>query len=273
MSKKRKNFSHFRLPWLAPLLIGLVLGIASQRIPEVRAYTNDVLPTEYLFRQKSSITGLPTSSFHIDQRGYSLAYDARQRNPAWVYEHLTADSIKGSADRPHSAFKDDEVIPKHLRASMTDYRGSGFDRGHMAPAADHRSSKEAMDDTFFMTNMCPQCPQFNRGYWSKFEKHIRDLTQYYQNIYVITGPLYLPYTKENGNRFVKYQVIGNNDVAVPTHFFKIITMEDWQGKKETRAYILPNEEIPQNTRLDSFRTTVQKVESAAGILFNKTNSD
>ena len=197
-----------------------------------------------------------------------MAYDVRNRNPAWVYEHLTAESTKGNADRSHSDFKEDDSITHHLRATLADYRSKGFDRGHMAPAADHRSSQDAMADTFFMTNMCPQSPQFNRGYWSKLEKYVRDLTKDNQNVFVVTGPLYLPYTESDGKRYVKYQVIGSNDVAVPTHFFKMISMEDRQGKIETKAYILPNEAIPSTTSLDTFKTSVQKVERAAGLVFS-----
>lgn len=139
----------------------------------------------------------------------------------------------------------------------------------MAPAADHRSSLDAMADTFYLTNICPQCPQFNRGFWAKFEKHVRDLTQYYKDICVITGPLYLPYSDKDGKRYVKYEVIGQNDISVPTHFFKVITMKDWKGDQETMAYILPNAEISQDTNFESFRTTVEKVERAAGIIFSK----
>jgi len=71
-----------------------------------------------------------------------LAYDARNRNPIWVYEHLTAESIRGNADRSHADFKEDGNIPQHLRATLADCKGSGFDRGHQAPAADHRSSPQ-----------------------------------------------------------------------------------------------------------------------------------
>ena len=105
----------------------------------------------------------------------------------------------------------------------------------------------------------------NRGYWAKLEKHVRDLTKDYQNVYVITGPLYLPNVEEGGRRYVKYQVIGPNDVAVPTHFFKVISLEK-ESKIETRAYILPNEEIPNEIPLDNFLTTVEKVEKAGGFI-------
>lgn len=91
-----------------------------------------------------------------------------------------------------------------MRAAL-DYRGSGFDRCHIASAADHKSSASAMNDTFFMS-----CPQFNRGYWAKLGKHVRAITK-----------IYLP-IEEGGKRFVKYEVTGLNDIAVTTHFFKVI---------------------------------------------------
>jgi endonuclease G, mitochondrial len=171
-------------------------------------------------------------------------------------------------DRLHFDFKEDEQIPEQLRATLADYKGSGFDRGHQAPAANHRSNPKAMADTFYLTNMCPQCPKFNRGYWARLEKHIRDLTKNYQNVYVVTGPLYLPY-EEGNKRFVKYQVIGPNDIAVPTHFFKVITLEDLQGRKEMNAYILPNAEIPSNAPLHQFETTIQKIEKTAGLILSQ----
>jgi endonuclease G len=266
MTKKRK--SKFSIPllkpsWISALFIGLGIGVfAGRNIPEARA-DKAIEPSYY--SQEIALPGHPSSSFVIHRSNYSLAYDARNRNPAWVYEHLTAESIKGNANRSHSDFKEDEQIPNSLRATLTDYKGSGFDRGHMAPAADHRSSPEAMTDTFYLTNMCPQCPQFNRGYWAKLEKHVRDLTKEYQNVYVVTGPLYLPLQEADGKRYVKYQVIGQNDVAVPTHFFKVITLENWQGAIEKRAYILPNQEISSKIPLDQFKTTIQKVERAAGM--------
>lgn len=125
-----------------------------------------------------------------------------------------------------------------------------------------------MADTFYLFNICPQCPEFKRCYWNKLEKRVRDLTKE-QNIFVITGTLYLPYTESDGKRFVKYQVIGKNDVAVPSQFYEVITMEDWQGRKEMTAYVLPNEKIADEIPLDNFRTAVQHVEKVAGLIFEK----
>ncbi len=191
MTKRKKSKLSFPSlkPWLAALIAGIAIGISSQHIPQVRAYTHEAFPLE------STLPGHPVSSFLIHRPGYSLAYDARNRNPAWVYEHLTADSVKGKADRSHAKFKEDDSLPQHLIAKLADFKDQGYDRGHMAPAADHRFSKEAMADTFYMSNMCQQCPQFNRGYWARLEKHVRDLTKDYQNIYVITPTIRVNFFK------------------------------------------------------------------------------
>ncbi len=270
--KKKKKSNLSRLLWVAYLCFGFILGTAAQEVPQFRAITHEITqPSEHHINEESLIPGHPVSSFHINRQGYCLAYDAARRNPLWVYEHLTTESLKGSAGRDNCDFKEDENLPKHMRAQLADYRGSCFDRGHMAPAANHKSNPEAMDDTFYISNMCPQCPKLNRGYWASLEKHVRDLTKDYKNVYVISGPLYLPNVEEGGKRYIKIQVLGQNDVAVPSHFFKVISLEDWQGKIETRAYILPNGEISQKIKLDSFKTTVERVERASGIIFNKGN--
>jgi endonuclease G len=137
------------------------------------------------------------------------------------------------------------------------------------PAADCKVSEENMSDTFLLSNICPQHPQFNRGYWAKLEKHVRNLTKISTVVHVVTGPLFLPQEAEDGTRWVKYQVIGENNVAVPTHFFKVIYLE---SSKESMAYILPNEPINSSTPLDNFKTSIKKVERVAGMIFNHTLS-
>lgn len=286
--KNKQSFWFLNVSWLPIFLAGTILGVFSQCIPEVKNYTDPLVkqiethvkkyypfddvtnekPTYIVKDQVKPSVYYPVSSFLIERSGYTLAYDASRRNPQWVYEYLTAQNLQGSANRSHADFKEDTSIPSHLRATLADYKGNGLDRGHMSPAADHRSSLTAMADTFYMSNMCPQCPEFNRGYWSKLERHVRDLTKQYDSVHVITGPLYLPYTDTDGKRYVKYQVIGKNDVAVPTHFFKVLMTNERNGQLQTVAYILPNEPIPSSTQLEVFQTTIQKIEKASGVLFS-----
>lgn len=220
---------------------------------------------------KSQFSDFPIITPIFERNGYKVAYDGKNRNPSVVMQVLTYESTQGEAKRDDGQFKEDPSLPKHLRAGLSDYRSSGYDRGHMAPAADFKGNPKGMEESFLLTNMCPQDPQLNRGYWSKFEKHIRDLTKIYKSVKAFTGPLYLPQTGKDGQRYVIYKVIGKNDVAVPTHFFKVLVLEKANGKKESKAYILPNEAIEPAVPLDKFKCTVEKVEKAAGIIFSRSS--
>ncbi len=208
----------------------------------------------------------PEPSTMLERDSYTLAYDGRIRGASWVYEKLTASSLDGTADRSHFDFMEDPKIPSLLRATQKDFKGSGFDRGHLSPAADARSSPEAMRETFYLSNISPQNPHLNRNYWLKLEKYVRNLTQSYDVVYVITGPLFLPQEKNNGKRYIQYEVIGPNDVAVPTHYFKVLRAK--KGNTiNTQAFIIPNQPIPNDPPLKNFAVTLEKVEKAAGIIF------
>ncbi|MBS0615990.1 MAG: DNA/RNA non-specific endonuclease [Verrucomicrobia bacterium] len=208
----------------------------------------------------------PTSS-NIEHTGYTLAYDGKTRNASWVYERLTPASLEGTADRSRCEFVEDPLIPSPFRATPLDYKGSGFDRGHLRPAANAKSSPIAMQDTFYLSNVCPQVPQLNRGYWSQLEKYVRTRAMQYQVLHVYTGPLYLPHTEADGKRYVKYEVIGANDVAVPTHFFKVLIGEKTNGGRDIEAYIVPNSVLPKDADHSTYRSSLEKVQKAAGTFF------
>lgn len=97
------------------------------------------------------------------RNAYAALYSRVHRHPFWVLEHLTADNLKGDGNRNKSRFKEDQSIPELFRAKLSDYWSSGFDRGHMAPAADAKRNQAAMDETFYLSNICPQVGEgFNR---------------------------------------------------------------------------------------------------------------
>lgn len=127
---------------------------------------------------------------------YVLSYDRRNRVPNWVFEHITYPRLKPSSedvDRGKSEFKEDPYVHPYFRATNADYKGSGYDRGHMAAAANHRSSQKLMDQTFFLSNIAPQVGQgFNRDKWNELEKEVRGLAKNNDNVWIVTGPLYLP---------------------------------------------------------------------------------
>src|SRR5690242_10116593 len=103
--------------------------------------------------QQVSVASTPQNPFLpqtlplIQREGYVLQYDGKTRHASWVYEQLTAASLEGSADRAECDFMEDPLIPKTLRATKEDYKGSGYDRGHLCPAADQRASKASMRNT------------------------------------------------------------------------------------------------------------------------------
>lgn len=201
------------------------------------------------------------------------SFDRRLRNPSWVAEHITPASLaQSNGDRKHSVFIEDTAVPEKFRARLKDYLRSGYDRGHQVPAADAKWSQEAMNDTFFLSNMCPQVGEgFNRDYWAHFEDFCRRLTQRYPSVRIVTGPLYLPRRDPaDGKWRVSYEVIGNPpNVAVPTHFYKVIFAEDGTqtGPVAVGAFVLPNAAIPNEKPLTDFEVPVEAVERASGLEF------
>ncbi|XP_045144449.1 endonuclease G, mitochondrial [Echinops telfairi] len=116
-------------------------------------------------------------------------------------------------------------------------------------------------------HLTPQVPHLNQNAWNNLEKYSRSLTRTYQNVYVCTGPLFLPRMEADGKSYVKYQVIGKNHVAVPTHFFKVLILEAAGGQIELRSYVMPNAPVDETTPLERFLVPIESIERASGLLF------
>lgn len=201
---------------------------------------------------------------------FIACYDRATRNPYWVLEHITKESLQrgNGVDRKKSVFREDELVPLKFRARLRDYFRSGYDRGHNAPAADAKFSQQAMDETFSLANMSPQVGDgFNRDYWAHVEDFVRRLTARYDGVRVMTGPLYLPKQDADDKYRVHYEVIGSPpNVAVPTHFFKLVVGERaGDDKVAVAAFVLPNAPIDNLTPLTSFQVPVEAVERSAGL--------
>jgi endonuclease G len=230
---------------------------------------------------------LPDAGPIVAQHGsYVSAYDQRLRNPAWACVRLekrtrganTDDAER--ADRSFSKFRPDSNIPEPFRTKPEDFRASGFDRGHLVAASDV-AKQEDMDETFLMTNISPQVGAgMNRGFWQMLERFIRRLTYSYEDVFVCSGPLFLPEFDDSTAQWqVKYQLIGpRHDIAVPTHFFKCVHARTGERQSQT-CFVVPNRRIDHvNEPLSKFVTPVDEVARLAGLqLFpearrNKTNS-
>jgi endonuclease G len=183
--------------------------------------------------------------------------------PDWVAYHLTRDNLQGNTARTDN-FRADPELPEGERAVLADYRRSGYDRGHMAPAAAFQRSREAMSETFVLSNMAPQRPNLNRRIWRILEEQVRSLAEAHGNIWVFTGPLYLD---ANGDPAEPTVFIGPTDVAVPTHFYKAILCEHTTGTVETFAFIMENRLQPLVGQPSGYLVSVDSVEALSGLDF------
>ena len=148
----------------------------------------------------------------ISYSAYEVMYNPEYKIPRWVRYELLASETDGVWSRKGLKFTPDPSISLP-QADDYDYRGSGWSRGHMAPAGDFKWSSTAMEETFYFTNCCPQNQSLNAGQWSTLEKKVRDWANRYGSLTVYTGPIVLDNT---------YGTIGYNKVVVPDAFFKAI---------------------------------------------------
>lgn len=189
----------------------------------------------------------------IEHTGYTLSYNEEYEVASWVAYELTRDEVLGEGSREDD-FKSDPAV-RTGSATLADYKNSGYDRGHLAPAADFKWSEEAMSDTFYLSNMTPQEGTFNRGIWADLESVVRTFAYDNGSVYVVTGPVLT-----DG----PYKTIGSNKVAVPKRFYKVI-LDYTEPELKAIGFVLPNEK--SDKRLQSFAMSVDEVEEITGINF------
>ncbi|WP_025139658.1 DNA/RNA non-specific endonuclease [Achromobacter sp. DH1f] len=145
--------------------------------------------------------------------GYGVLYSAEAKSPIFAAEYLSPDRVFKAYDRRSRSndFRPDERIARRGRASLEDYRGSGFDRGHLAPSAD-MDTAEADSESFLLTNIVPQDPQLNRNLWAAIEKAVRALAKH-RPVYVVTGVIWEPNTSPT---------VGRGRVRVPAYLYKAV---------------------------------------------------
>ncbi|MGQ1889213.1 DNA/RNA non-specific endonuclease [Thermophagus sp. OGC60D27] len=186
----------------------------------------------------------------INHTGYSLSYDEQHEQAQWVYYELTPDDVNGDVSRTNDFRPDPKVSTRS--ALPDDYKGSGYDRGHLYPAGSSKTSRQAMSETFYMSNMSPQTPSFNRGIWRSLEETVRRWTTEKEKLVVVSGPVFI---NNKG-------CIGANRVTVPGYYYKVIYAP---YEEKMIAFILPNQKSDQP--LYRHAVTVDSVEIVTGIDF------
>lgn len=187
--------------------------------------------------------------FHL---GYAFLYSEEHEQAFWVAYQLTKEETNKIYDRTDN-FKPDPKV-KTGTANNNDYSGSGYDRGHLAPAADMGWSPTAMAESFYYSNMSPQNQSFNRGIWKKLEELVRNWAIENDNVYIVTGPVLTSGLK----------TIGLNKVSVPHYYYKVI-LDYTNPEVKGIGFILPNE--ASSKLLQTYAVTIDSVEKITGLDF------
>ncbi len=188
----------------------------------------------------------------VNHTYYSLSYIEEYEQAEWVAYELTKSSLQKPNVPRAKRFEDDPKV-RSGSATYYDYKGSGYSRGHLAPAADMAFDKGAMEECFYMSNMSPQLSVFNGGVWNELENLVRDWAYKNGRLSIVTGPIFT----EDMKRI-------KGGVAVPTAFYKVLLDLDAPEKKAI-GFILPHEKSVE--RMSVYAVSVDEVERITGLDF------
>jgi endonuclease G len=188
----------------------------------------------------------------IYHTAYSLLYSEEHEQAIWIAYELTSEETNKKFDRSNKFIVDPAI--KTGSATNADYTGSGYDRGHLAPAADMSWSNQTMQESFYYSNMSPQDQSFNRGIWKKLEELVRTWAVEDKSLYVVTGPIL-----SSG-----LSTIGPNKVSIPKFYYKVL-LDYSQPDFKAIGFIIPNQ--GSKADLSSFAVSIDKVEQLTGLNF------
>lgn len=205
------------------------------------------------------LKSIPEQILH--RKGYTVSYNKDLKIPNWVAWELTPEKLVERESRTDK-FLPDPDLPEDEAVTTNDYKGAGLDRGHMCPAGDNRWHWKAMQESFYMTNICPQDHNLNRGDWKELEEACRKWAETEGKIYIVCGPILYKQ---------KHRTIGKQHrVTVPEAFFKVILCTTSTPPKAI-GFIYKN--ASGNHPLDSYVNSVDEVERITGIDFFPTLPD
>lgn len=223
----------------------LILSVFTSCVPS--RCNNSIISENYELYVKESVA---LNSNMIFYQGYNVSYNQILLIPNWVSYELIADETDGEFSRKGKSFRPDPSLLLK-QANNDDYRNSGWSRGHMAPAGDFKWNEDAMWETFYYTNCCPQNQSLNSGQWSTLEKKTRDCANKYGKVFVVTGPI----VGEN-----IHGTIGANKVVVPDAFFKAL-----MTGTQAIAFVMYNTSTNEN--MQKCAMSVDRLETITGLDF------
>ena len=251
-SRRRRSSHQKHSSWLTLSLI-LVVGCtlwAAARYAE-QSNASNVSPglTAGQYELLHPVTNPDLKQTLVEYDGMTVNFNSALHIPNWVSWELLGSEVNGDQERSNQFTQDPNV---EGCPTTYDYRGSGYDRGHMAPAADMKWSENSMLQSFMLTNICPQVHALNGGLWKTLEEKCRVWAQADSAIVIIAGPvLTLPVD----------EYIGNAQVAVPRQFFKVI-LSPYANPPRAIGFIMNNEKL--SGKLAKFAVSVDSVEALTG---------
>lgn len=198
---------------------------------------------------------LPTSTTNqlVEHSTYYLSYSEEHEQAEWVAYELKPEHISGGKhNRPY--FNQDPKVSTES-AHWNNYKNSGYTRGHLLPAGDRVFSKQAYDETFYTSNISPQLYEFNTGIWNSLEMRVRNFVRKNGKVYVVTGGILTDNLK----------TIGQEKVAVPEYFYKILLYDNGEEYKML-AYLIPHQEEKRKA-LNDYIVSTDSIENLTGIDF------
>ena len=244
--------------WIAVLILFLVFyrnnndGEDAQETEQTQQLTSVEQSSPSDMNYESVVLPRGTSNTVVKYKGYTAHFNKQLHIPNCVTYEITANEARGRRDRTGD-FERDKNVPGC--PNWWDYRDSGYDRGHMAPAGDMKWDEQAMSETFYLTNICPQDNALNAGLWNDLELKVREWARRDKSIIVVTGPI----VGKN------YDVIGQDvDIAVPEAFFKVLLSPKTNPVKAI-GFICPNRAC--GGALKAYAVSVDEVEERTGINF------
>jgi endonuclease G len=242
-------------------------GIKSEQESQ---FVTDMIKDEFWNPQNTSMTKAPTYSIdkmeipviynytngeRMNRTGYTIYYDPEFKTPRWVAWEVTRNEAKSNNAQRQMEFNPDPDL-KGRKAFSQDYTYSGYDRGHMAPAGDMKWSRKSVEETFYMTNICPQNHELNKGDWNDLEIQTRYWAKKYGKVWVCCGPIYKSKSPKR---------IGTHKVAVPDAFFKVILFNKGKYNPVCVGFLFDND--ASHKKMADRAVSVDSVENLMGMDF------
>lgn len=206
--------------------------------------------------------GCPAADQILINRFYVVGYSYYFRQAKWALEIVDPDKRDMTTVERQNNFRPDFRVPRRFRADLSDYSGSGFDRGHLVASANQNDTEIQNSETFLLSNMAPQHSNLNRNIWRELESEIRDVDERdtVRETYVICGPIF-DFTQAVS--FIGERDNNGIEIPIPSHFFKCVLTEDGNGRLRMWAFELPNTRV--NGNISDFRVSTAYIEKRAGL--------